>query len=292
MLIRGEEFKHIRRLQIKALHNVNDLFAGSYRSVFKGRGLEFEEVREYEPGDDIRIIDWNVTARTQKLHVKNFREERELTVMLVVDISASSRFSHTSQFKSELIAELAALIAFSAIKNQDKVGLLLFSTEVELYIRPKKGPRHVLRVIRELLYFTPQHRGTDLQKALEFLGKVQRKKAICFLISDFIVEEFSKEALIIAKRHELIGFQVYDAMERSFAPEAFITLKDLESGEEIAVDTTNKHIREQYEERSHAEQERLKHFFNRMGAELLSISTDEDSSSALRRFFKMRGRRK
>jgi uncharacterized protein (DUF58 family) len=292
MLIQGEEFKHIRRLQIKALRNVNDLFAGSYRSVFKGRGLEFEEVREYEPGDDVRIIDWNVTARSQKLYVKNFREELELTVMLVVDISASSRFSHTSQLKSELIAELAALIAFSAIKNQDKVGLLLFSTEVELYIRPKKGLRHVLRVIRELLYFHPQHRGTDLQKALEFLGKVQRKRAICFLISDFIAEDFSKEVAIIAKRHEIIGFQVYDVMERSFIPKATLTLKDLETGEEVIVDTVEQRIREQYERMTHEKQERLKRLFSRIGARFLSINTDEDSSSALTRFFKLRDRKR
>ena len=175
MIAPSESYRHIRRLQIKALRNVDDLFAGIYRSAFKGKGLEFEDVREYEPGDDIRTIDWNVTARSQRPYVKNFREERELTVMLVVDISASSRYSHTSRFKSEMIAELAALLAFSAIKNQDKVGLLLFSSQIELYLKPKKGVRHVLRVIRELLYFKPQHEGTDLPKALAFLGRVQRK---------------------------------------------------------------------------------------------------------------------
>ena len=157
MIAPKEAFQYIRRLQIKALRNVDDLFAGIYRSAFKGRGLEFEDVREYQPGDDIRTIDWNVTARSQKLYVKNFREERELTVMLVVDISGSSRFSHTPRLKSEMIAEIAALLAFSAIKNQDKVGLLLFTSEVELYLKPMKGVRHLLRVIRESLYFQPRH---------------------------------------------------------------------------------------------------------------------------------------
>ncbi len=230
MLISKDSFEHIRAIQIRATRNVNDLFGGIYRSVFKGRGLEFEDVREYEPGDEIRSIDWNVTARMQNAYVKNYREERELSVMLVVDVSASSHFGHASYLKSELITEIAALLAFSAIKNQDKVGLLLFSDQIELYLRPKKGSRHVLRIIRELLYFQPKQRGTDLQKALAFLGKVQRHQTVCFIISDFISGDFSHELQLTAKRHETIAIYVYDDYEIQFPNIGLIALQDLESG--------------------------------------------------------------
>lgn len=287
-----EAFQHIRRLQIKALHNVDDLFAGIYRSVFKGKGLEFEDVREYQPGDDIRSIDWNVTARSQHPFVKNFREERELTVMLVVDISASSRFSHTSRLKSEMIAELAALIAFSAIKNQDKVGLLLFSNEIELYLKPKKGVRHVLRVIRELLYFQPKHRGTDIRKALAFIGRLQRKRAICFLISDFFADDFSQQATLIAKRHDLIAFHVYDAFETLFAPHGLFTLRDLETDIETIVDTGDAAVRAHYEENSQAQQSSIKHLFERIGADHLLLSTESSTPEVLQRFFRLRGRKR
>lgn len=287
-----EAFQHIRRLQIKALHNVNDLFAGIYRSAFKGKGLEFEDVREYQPGDDIRTIDWNVTARSQHPFVKNFREERELTVMLVVDISASSQFSHTTRFKSEMIAELAALIAFSAIKNQDKVGLLLFSNEIELYLAPKKGVRHVLRVIRELLYFTPKNRGTDLPKALSFLGRVQRKHVICFLISDFLTGDFNRQAALIAKRHELIAFHVFDTYEQFFAPKGLFTLRDLESQEQSVIDTTHPTVQEHFQKKTHEQQIATKHLFERIGAGYMSMHTGESSSHVLQRFFRLRGRKR
>lgn len=287
---RTEAFQHIRRLQIKALRNVDDLFAGIYRSAFKGKGLEFEDVREYHPGDDIRTIDWNVTARSQTPFVKNFREERELTVMLIVDISASSQFSHLDRFKSEMIAELAALLAFSAIKNQDKVGLLLFSNEVELYLKPKKGIRHVLRVIRELLYFKPKQRGTDLPNALSFLGRVQRKRAICFLISDFLAKDFSKQAVLIAQRHELIAFHIYDAHEKLFAPKGLFHLRDLETQEEVLVDTGDSRVQQHFQR--HAEEHGLaiKHLFERSGADYMAMHTGESSSAVLQRFFRLRGR--
>lgn len=287
-----EAFQHIRRLQIKALHHVDDLFAGIYRSVFKGKGLEFEDVREYKAGDDIRTIDWNVTARSQHPFVKNFREERELTVMLVVDISASSHFSHTDRFKSEMIAELAALLAFSAIKNQDKVGLLLFTNEVELYLKPKKGVRHVLRVIRELLYFHPQHKGTDLPKALSFLGRVQRKRVICFLISDFLTGNFNKQAALIAKRHELIAFHVFDSYEKDFSPQGLFALRDLETSEHILVDTADKHVQQHFQKKTQEHALSIQHLFERMGADYIAMDTNESSSHVLQRFFRLRGRKR
>ena len=292
MIKPSDAFQQIRRLQIKALHNVNDLFAGVYRSAFKGKGLEFEDVREYQPGDDIRTIDWNVTARSQHPFVKNFREERELTVMLVVDVSASSHFSHTTRFKSEMIAELAALLAFSAIKNQDKVGLLLFTNEIELYLKPKKGVRHVLRVIRELLYFTPQHQGTDLPKALSFLGRVQRKHAICFLISDFLTGNFNQQAALIAKRHELIAFHVFDAYERLFAPKGLFTLRDLETQEQSIIDTHNPLVQQHFQQRAQEQSLATKQLFERIGAGYMAMHTGESSSSVLQRFFRLRGRKR
>jgi uncharacterized protein (DUF58 family) len=292
MITPTEAFRNIRRLQIKALRNVNDVFAGIYRSAFKGKGLEFEEVREYEPGDDIRSIDWNVTARSQHLFVKNFREERELTVMLVVDISASSRFSHTNRFKSEMIAELAALLAFSAIKNQDKVGLLLFTNEIELYLKPKKGVRHVLRVIRELLYFTPHHLGTDLPKALAFLGRVQRRRVICFLISDFLTGDFSWQAALIAKRHDLIAFHIYDAYERHFAPKGVFTLRDLETHEQVTVDTADVAVQQKFQQETREQGLFVKHLFERIGTDYLAMHTGEPSAAVLQRFFRLRGRKK
>lgn len=292
MIERTEAFQNIRRLQIKALHNVDDLFAGIYRSAFKGKGLEFEDVREYQPGDDIRTIDWNVTARSQNPFVKNFREERELTVMLVVDISASSHFSHLNRFKSEMIAELAALLAFSAIKNQDKVGLLLFTNEIELYLKPKKGVRHVLRVIRELLYFQPKNKGTDLPKALSFLGRVQRKKAICFLISDFLTNDFGKQAAVIAQRHELIAFHVYDTYETLFAPQGLFYLRDLESEEEAIVDTGDVNVQKHFKNKTQENTLVIKRLFERVGADYTAMHTGESSSTVLQRFFRLRGRKR
>jgi uncharacterized protein (DUF58 family) len=292
MIESTEAFQHIRRLQIKALRHVDDLFAGIYRSTFKGRGLEFEEVREYQPGDDIRTIDWNVTARSQHPFVKIFREERELTLMLVVDISASSHFSHTGRFKSEMIAELAALLAFSAIKNQDKVGLLLFTNEVELYLKPNKGVRHVLRVIRELLYFTPQHQGTDLPKALSFLGRVQRKRVICFLISDFLTGDFSWQAALIAKRHELIAFHVFDTFEKQFAPQGLFTLHDLETQEQAMIDTANPLVQQHFQQKAHEQSLAIQHLFERLGADYMAMHTGESSSVVLQRFFRLRGRKR
>lgn len=292
MPIPKEAFQSIRSIQIRATRNVNDLFAGIYRSVFKGRGLEFEDVREYQPGDEIRSIDWNVTARMQNAYVKNFKEERELTVMLVVDVSASSQFGHASRLKSQLIAEIGALLAFSAIKNQDKVGLLLFSDQIELYLRPKKGTRHVLRVIRELLYFQPQHLGTDLQKALAFLGRVQRHQTICFLISDFLTENFSHELRLTAKRHETIAIRIYDQYESQFPKLGLAALRDLESNTSAYVDSSDPLTIAQFQEQAELNRSQLKQLIHRAGADLISIRTDESYEKTLQHFFKKRGRKR
>lgn len=288
-----DAYKNIRRIQIKVTRNVDDLFAGIYRSVFKGKGLEFEDVREYQPGDDIRTIDWNVSARSGNTYVKNFREERELTVMLVIDVSASGLFSHTDRAKSELIAEIGALLAFSAIKNQDKVGLLLFSSEIELFLKPKKGTRNILRIIRELLFFQPAHTGTNIEKALAFLGKVERKHVICFLISDFITNHnFDHEAAVLSKHHELIAIQVYDKFERRFPSLGLVQLKDLESGMMQLIDTSDEAVQAEFRKRADDQQSRIKHLMNKLGAGFVSIASDESYTDALRQFFKHRSRRR
>lgn len=279
---------HIRRLQIVTTRKVNNLFAGAYRSAFKGVGIEFEDVKEYKPGDEIRNIDWNLTARMQRPYVKNFREERELTVMLVVDISSSSRFGSRERFKSEIIAEIGAILAFSAIKNHDKVGLILFSDQIELYLKPKKGTRHVLRVIRELLYFTPKGKGTAIQKALSFYGKLQRKHTICFLISDFLDINFEKQASLIAKRHDLIFLEVFDKHEIAFPQIGLIQLKDLENGKLDWVDSSDPKVQTLFQEKSKENKKKLIKLIRKIGAAHIPIQTDESYINALRRFFKLR----
>lgn len=286
-----EAFKKIRRIQIKTLRDVKDLFLGAYRSTFRGRGLEFEDVREYEPGDDVRHIDWNVTARSTGTYVKRFREERELTVMLIVDISASTRFSHTEKLKSQVIAEIAALIAFSAIKNQDKVGLLLFSDQVELYLPPRKSVRHVLRVIREILFFQPKGRGTKLSQALTFLGKVQRRQAICFLLSDFLTDDFRHEAALLSQRHELIALQIYDLHERVLPEMGFATLFDLETHVFSFIDTGDESVRLKYQEEAKKRAVILKRMLQKIDAALLAIPTDGSYLHVLQHFFQRRKRR-
>lgn len=288
MVKKIEAFKHIRLLQMIANRHVDTFFSGIYRSVFKGNGLEFEDVREYRQGDDIRLMNWNVTARSAVPYIKTFREERELGLMLVVDVSASSRFGHTDRLKSETIAELGAILAFSAIRNQDKVGLLLFSGEIELFLKPAKGTRHVLRVIRELLYFVPKFPGTDLKKALLFLGSVQKRRSICFIISDFLSDDFEVQLTLTAKKEELIGFHVYDSYEMQFTPRALVTLQDLETGEETIADTADPLFQNRFEEQSNARINNLRKLFLRSGADFVSVNTSESSSSVLQRFFQLK----
>ena len=280
--------KTIRRIQIQTTHLATDVLAGAYKSAFRGKGMEFEEVRDYQPGDEVRSIDWNVTARMNHPYVKNFREERELTVMLVVDISASSRFGSTNQMKSELIAEIGAVMAFSAIKNNDKVGLLLFTDEVEKYLPPKKGTRHVLRVIRDLLAFEPHGRGTNLAGALAYLGKVNRRRGICFVISDFLCENYAHEMALAAREHDLITIAVNDPYEARMPPMSLVTLADLESKELAIVDTSSTHLQECYSEsaaRRVADHQKL---MKKIGAGFIDIRTDESYIKALHKFFKTR----
>lgn len=290
-LTTAEAFKRIRRIQIKTTREVNDVFAGAYHSIFKGRGLEFEDARSYQPGDDERNIDWNVTARMNYPFVKNFKEERELTVMLLVDVSASSKYSSSKQLKSELIAEIGAILAFSAIKNNDKVGLLLFSNEIELYLSPKRGLRHVLRVIRELLFFAPQHPGTDMSKALSFLGKVQKRRAVCFLISDFLCDGYERNASLIAKRHDLIAVSINDPFEKTLPSVGLVNMQDLETGKTTLIDTSSANVKRQFLERSESRIEAQKELMNKIGASLITIQTNQDYVKALRQFFKRRRRR-
>lgn len=286
-------YKKIRRIEIQTTQLANDILAGAYRSAFKGRGMEFEEVRAYLPGDDIRSIDWNVTARMNQPFVKNFREERDLTVMLLIDVSASTRFGSTSSFKNDLIAEISAVLAFSAIKNNDKIGVVLFSNQIEKYIPPAKGTRHVLRIIREVLAFKPQHRGTDLEGALSFLGNVQRRSAICFLLTDFICpENYAHELSITAKKHDLIAIALIDPHEKAFPRFGLINLTDLETGKTQLVDSSNPFFQEQFVSQSKKRENFYRASLQKNGAGLVEILTDQNYMLPLQKFFRTRARKK
>lgn len=286
--ISSDIFKKIRRIQFHTTQLANDILAGAWHSAFKGRGMEFEEVREYQAGDDIRIIDWNVTARMDHPYVKIFREERELTVLLLVDVSASSRFGSRVQLKRDLIAEIGAVLAFSAIINNDNIGLILFSDRVEKYIPPKKGTRHVLRVIRELLAFRPAGRGTDLAKALAFLGGVQRKMAICFLISDFLCDHPLHELSLAAKKHDLIAVAVTDPHELAFPAIGLAALKDLETGAELLADTGEEELLERFSRLSLMRKESFAKIMKKIGAGYIDLRTDEPYILPMKKFFKYR----
>ncbi len=246
-MIPKELAKQIRYIQIITRRAVNASLAGEYSSVFKGRGMEFDEVREYQPGDEIRTIDWNVTARTGHPFVKRYVEERELTVLFAVDISASGSFGSTAKKKSEVAAELCALLAFSAIKNNDKVGMLLFSEGVELFIPPKKGVAHVLRIIREVLYYKPRKKGTDIGNALEFIAKVMRRQGVIFMISDFLAPDFSKPLGLLARKHDMIAISVNDRREFELPALGLVELCDAETGETVLVDTSDRKFKAQFE---------------------------------------------
>lgn len=292
MTISADIFKKIQRIQIQTTHLANAILAGAYRSAFKGKGMEFEEVREYEPGDDIRTIDWNVTARMQNPYVKSYREERDITVMLIVDVSASARFGSTNKLKAELIAEIGGIIAFSAIKNNDRVGLILFSDIVEKYVPPKKGVRHVMRVIRELLLHKPQHKSTNIAAALDFLGGVQAQSGVCFLISDFISPDYAHEASLMAKKHDLITIGITDPDEIAFPNMGLINLQDLETGQTQVIDSSHKATQEAFQK--HA-QERLtthQHLMNKIGAGFIDLRTNQPYIPAMKKFFKNRGKQR
>jgi uncharacterized protein (DUF58 family) len=283
-------YKKIRRIQILSTQLATDVLAGAYRSAFKGLGMEFEDVREYQPGDDIRSIDWNVTARMSHPYIKKFREERELTVILVVDVSASLHFGSRDQLKSEVIAEIGAALAFSAIKNHDKVGLILFSEIIEKYVPPGKGVRHVLRIIRELLAFKPKQNGSNLKGALAFLGSVQRKAGICFVLSDFLCSDYAHEAALIARKHDLISICLTDPYEGTFPKIPLVSLTDLETQETGLLDTSSDQIQNQYTEKALLRIKKNKQLMHRLNAGFIEVHTDKSYMLALRKFFKLRER--
>jgi uncharacterized protein (DUF58 family) len=290
-----EILKKIRRIELKTRGAVAETFSGQYRSVFKGRGMNFEEVREYQAGDEVRTIDWNVTARLGEVRgdafVKKFTEERELTVMLIVDVSASGEFGSVNLSKRELAAELACLLAFSAIRNNDKVGLILFSDHVEHFIPPKKGRVHTLRLIRDILFFEPKGRRTNPGEALSYLNRIVDRRSVVFLISDFQAPDFSKELSITARRHDLIAMQVVDPREKELPDVGWLTLEDAETGEQIEVNTSDRRVRAALAERVRAlAQTRLKDF-RRKRIDTVTIHTDEDYVVPLRTFFRNRERR-
>ncbi len=290
-MIPTEVMQQIRRIQIRTSHVVNDILAGQYESVFKGQGMEFKEVREYVPGDDIRMIDYNVTARTGTPHIKLLAEERELTVMLVVDASASGRFGSVDRFKNELAAELCAVLAVSAIKNHDKVGLIIFTDEVELYVPPSKGRRHVLRVIREVLYFEPKGRGTDIPGALHFLNGVTKRRSVTFLVSDFMATDYENALRVASRRHDVIGVAVSDPREFALPDVGLVWVRDAETDREVLVDTADKSVRERYAKaaiRRHRERDET---LRRTRVDAIHVSTDKPYVDELFRFFRMRERR-
>lgn len=287
-----ELIQQIRRIQIKTSHLVENLLVGAYHSAFKGQGIEIEEVRPYEPGDDMRAIDWNVTARMAHPFTKKFREERELTVLLVVDISASLSYSSQDKLKGELLAEIGALLAFSAIKNQDKVGLLLFSDQIESYLPPKKGISHVLRVIRDLLIFKPRGKGTNLKLALHTLNKLQKKRAICFVLSDFQDEGYKLPLALTTRRHDVIAINITDPLERTLPNVGLINMRDLETGEQRLLDTSSSKTRDFFKKQQEEREKRLKSLLKSSGADLIQLSTDKDYVEPIRFFFKKRSRRR
>lgn len=284
--------KKIRRIHIQTTHLANDVLAGAYRSAFKGKGMEFEEVREYQQGDDVRSIDWNVTARMNHPYVKNFREERELSVILAVDVSASTYFGSGEYLKSELIAEIAAVLAFSAIKNQDKVALLLFSDKVEKYFPPQKGTRHVLRIIRELLTYKPERSGsTNISEALSYLGKVQSRSGVCFLISDFICPDFFHEAALTSKRYDLVPIAIVDPAEKVMPKMDLVAFTDLETGISRLIDTSAESTQARFKKNSAERLSHLKKLMQKLGVELCVIETELSYLQQLKKYFILRQRK-
>lgn len=291
-MLPSELFQAVRHLEIVARRAVNDHLAGQYHSVFKGRGMDFQDVRAYQPGDDIRVIDWNVSARTDELHVKQFVEERELTVFLVVDASASQSFGTQNRRKQETAAQLSALIAFSAIKNNDRVGLILFTDEVEVFIPPRKGKKHVLRVIKEILQPQVKGRGTSLSSALEYLVRITNRRTVTFLISDFIDQDFERALKIAQRRHEVIPLVIVDPMEDRIPPMGIVHFEDPETGEIVAVDTSSRAVREAFHAhmaRVRRDQERT---FKKLQMDSVLVDTGQDHIEPLVRYFRRRSARR
>jgi uncharacterized protein (DUF58 family) len=290
-MIPKEILKKVRQIEIKTGRLVNDVFAGEYESIFKGRGMEFHEVREYIPGDDIRSIDWNVTARAGHPYVKKFIEERELTVIIMADISGSGNFGTRNKMKIELMAEIGAVLSFSAIKNNDKIGLLLFTDKIEKFIPPKKGRPHVLRVIRELLYYKPESRKTSINSALEYLGKVLKKRAVVFLISDFMDTDYEKLLRILNKRHDIVGISIADPREKDLPDIGLAEFEDAETGEILFLDTGDELLKKELAKKRSSFAESRNKAFRAMGLDSIDISTDKPYIKPLILFFRMRAKR-
>ena len=288
-----EILKKVRQIEIRTKNIVNDFFGGDYHSNFKGRGMTFSEVREYVPGDDVRSIDWNVTARTGKPHIKIFEEERELSVLILIDVSSSGVFGSKKNLKIDLGVEIAAMLSFSAIKNNDKVGLALFSDKIEKYIPPKKGKKHVLRLITDIVNhdFENSNKRTSIKTAIDFANKISKRKSVIFLISDFIDDNFWNELKFLNFKHDVIGLQIYDSYERNFPNLGIINIHDSETGENTWIDTTSKKIRDKFQKNSIEKLNSFSKKCKNIGFDLIQISTDDDYIKFLMQFFRSRANR-
>jgi len=284
--------KKVRKIEIKTKGLSNHIFAGEYHTAFKGKGMAFSEVREYQPGDDIRSIDWNVTARYNSPFVKVFEEEREMTVMLLIDVSASGNFGTQAQFKRELATELAAILAFSAINNNDKVGVIFFTDKVEQFIPPKKGKSHILRIIREVLAFEPTGKGTDISGALEYFSAVIKKRSICFILSDFMSNEFDRPLKIASKKHDLVALRIHDTREDTLPNVGLVPMQDAETEKMLFVDTSSKKVRDNFAKNRAQATAKLRKLFPASGVDLIDITTGTDYVKPLINFFKTRGKRR
>ncbi|MEC3906051.1 DUF58 domain-containing protein [Tamlana sp. 2201CG12-4] len=284
-----ELLKKVRKIEIKTRRLSDHIFGGEYHSTFKGRGMTFSEVRQYQFGDDVRNIDWNVTARYNEPYVKVFEEERELTMMLMVDVSGSELFGTEQQFKNEVVTEIAATLAFSATQNNDKIGLILFSDQVELYIPPKKGRSHVLRIIRELIEFQPESKQTNLAEALKFMQNVMKKKAIVFVLSDFIADDYNQTMKIVSGKHDVTGIRVYDKHEEAIPNLGIVQMQDEETGEYMLVNTSSKKVRQNYTQFYIDKVNYYKESFTKSGAGTINCRVDESYVKKLLGYFKRRG---
>jgi len=284
--------KKVRKIEIKTKGLSNHIFAGEYETAFKGKGMAFSEVREYQPGDDVRSIDWNVTARYNAPFVKVFEEEREMTVMLLIDVSASGNFGTQEQFKRELATELSAILAFSAIKNNDKVGVIFFTNKLEQFIPPKKGKSHILRIIREVLAFQPTGKGTNIAGALEYFNSVIKKRSICFILSDFMSKEFDRPLKIASKKHDLVALRIHDKREDTLPNVGLVPMQDAETEKMIFVDTSSKKVRDNFAKNRLQATEKLRKLFPASGVDLIDITTGTDYVKPLINFFKTRGSRR
>jgi uncharacterized protein (DUF58 family) len=286
-----ELMQKIRSIQIKTSHMVTDLMSGKYVSAFKGHGMEFNAVREYTPGDDVRLIDWNVTARMNQPFIKEFIEERELNVMLIVDVSSSGEFGSTGKFKNEIAAEVASILAFAAIRNNDKIGLIIFTNKIEHYIPPKKGKAHIWNVIRTILSYQPEEKLTDINIPLKFLLKIQKRKCITFLISDFQAKDYTTNLKLAKQKHELVAIAISDPREKSLPDIGFIHLKDAESGETILINTSNREMAKHFTSYEEKKRKNLKKYFHSIGVDTINIDTGKSLTDPIIRYFKIREKR-